>query len=83
MCFDRFWNPLLKDKRTSAFKEIANQAISCKFNAQFIPSKFIWLNPFQMEQELGLLFQNETIDPKLSVQVRHQGIWPAIGYFPT
>ena len=77
----RFWNPLLKDKRTSAFKEISYQAIWCKFNAQFISSNSIWLYLFQMEQELGLLFQNETIDPKLRVQVltSHPGVWQAIG----
>ena len=82
VCY-RFWNPLLKDKRTSAFKEISYQAIWSKFNAQFISSNSIWLYLFQMEQELGLLFQNETIDPKLNVQVltSHQGVWQAIDYF--
>ena len=39
VCIVRFWNPLLKDERTSAFKEISYQANWCKLNAQFISSK--------------------------------------------
>ena len=40
LVIDRFWNPLLKDKRTSAFKEIAYQVIQIYF--QFLSQQMIF-----------------------------------------
>jgi len=70
---NRFWNPLLKDKRTSAFKELAKQVIRCKI--YFLIKQFLTQSILQVEQELGLLFLNETIDPKLNIQVQYSPVF--------
>ena len=65
--FDRFWNPLLRDQRTSAYKELASQVKKNRNNQLQLPAGKLSL--FQMEHELGLLLRNKTIEPKLRVQV--------------
>ena len=71
--FDRFWNPLFKDQRTSAFKELASQ-VKKNRNNQLLPASKLSLS--QMQRELGLLFRNKTIEPRLRVQVHiHQIIF--------
>ena len=65
--FDRFWNPLLRDQRTSAYKELASQVKKNRNNQLQLPAGKLSL--FQMEHELGLLLRNKTIEPRLRVQV--------------
>ena len=65
--FDRFWNPLLRDQRTYAYKELASQVKKNRNNQLQLPAGKLSL--FQMEHELGLLLRNKTIEPRIRVQV--------------
>ena len=64
--FDRFWNPLLRDQRTSAYKELASQ-VEEKIPKQST-SASEWIFSLS-DGKWALLFRNKTIQPRLRVQV--------------